>query len=79
MIYQTDHPILFSNWEPESNRVQPYLSVEAGRSGDEAGDNQGEDHELEEPHEQLARVRDHVDVERVQLVEPERQSQQNSW
>ena len=58
--------------------MRPYLSVEAGRSGDEAGDDQGEDHELEQPHEELPGVGDHVDVERVQLVEPERQSQQNS-
>ena len=55
-----------------------YLGIEAGRAGDEAGNDQGEDHELEQPHEELPRVRDHVDVERVQLVEPESQTQQNS-
>ena len=52
-----------------------HLGVEACRGGDEAGDDQGEDHELEQPHEELPGVRDHVDIERVQLVEPESQAQ----
>ena len=33
-----------------------YLCVERSRARDEAGDDQGEDHQLQQPHEELARV-----------------------
>ena len=33
-----------------------HLSIERGRARDEAGNDQGEDHQLEEPHEELTRV-----------------------
>ena len=33
-----------------------HLSIERGRARDEAGNDQGEDHQLQQPHEELARV-----------------------
>ena len=33
-----------------------HLSIERGRASDETGNDQGEDHQLEEPHEELTRV-----------------------
>ena len=42
------------------------LGVEAGGPGDEAGDHQGQDHQLEQAHEELPRVGEQQDCRRWQ-------------
>ena len=79
LIFDSVHTESWPNYIFNSLVRYAYLGVEAGWARDEACNDQGEDHELEQPHEELPRVRDHVDVERVQLVEPKSQPQQNSW
>ena len=45
---------------PEGDHTT-HLGIEAGRARDEAGDDEREDHQLEESHEELSRVGDQTD------------------
>ena len=55
-----------------------YLSVQRCRASDEAGDDQREDHQLEEPHEQLSRVGHQSDGLRGQLELSQSQAKDES-
>lgn len=55
-----------------------HLGVEAGRARDQAGNHQGENHQLEEPHEELAGVGDDVDDELAGLIVTKTQTANNS-
>ena len=50
-----------------------HLGIETGGAGDEAGDDQREDHEFEESHEELSRVGDEMDsgVIKIQFTKGE--------
>ena len=56
-----------------------HLGVETRGAGDQTRDHQGQDHQLEEPHEELARVGDDVDGEGVQLIIAKGQTSQNTF
>ena len=45
---------------PEGDHTA-HLGVEAGRASDEAGDDERQSHQLDEPHEELSRVGDQGD------------------
>ena len=44
-----------------------HLCIETGRAGDEAGDDQREDHELEKSHEELSWVGDKMDGREIKV------------
>lgn len=58
---------------PEGNHAV-HLGIETGRARNQAGDDQGQDHELEQPHEELSWIGDVVDRFQVQVKAPEEEA-----
>lgn len=51
-----------------------HLGVQAGRPGDQAGDNQGQNHQLQDAHEELPGIRNQHDGVPVQVQRSQRES-----